>query len=183
MTRVEQRELNTRARAQAAIQVQNLTETPPMAEHEHSYTELDTVPAYVAGEWVEGRLVNRDAPVKWGGKEPPPAIGDEIVVTINRCGPAVVTGYFVEDGWLGLKCRLHNPPEWHVKQNKGDPNGHVFGPEWRRPGWLSVEGRDKQWYVQKPDGSPVNAGPWPTQAEADKALGYLAWVAAGGSAD
>lgn len=180
MRPLEQRDVNTRARAQAVEQIAILDkrEAAPM-----TYVEYDTPPAYVEGEWIDGKLVNREAPVKWGGKEPPPAIGAEIVVTINRCGPAVVTGYFVEDGWLGLRCKLHNPPEWFVKQNKGDPNGRVFGPEFRQPGWLSVEGRDGKWYVQKPDGSTMDAGPWATKPEADDALGQFAWVAAVGSAD
>ncbi|MQX49643.1 hypothetical protein [Sinorhizobium medicae] len=96
-----------------------------------SYRELDTVPAYEAPIWEDGRVMNPEV-LKWGGKEPPPAIGEEIVVTINRCGAAVVTGYFIEHNWLGVRCRLTNPPERHVKQNNGNPNGHVFGPEFRR---------------------------------------------------
>lgn len=95
-----------------------------------SYQELNTVPAYVAPVWEGAKCLNRDA-LKWGGQHAPPAIGTEIYVTINNCGPAIVTGYFIEDNWLGLRCRLTNPPEWHVKQNKGNPNGHVFGPEFR----------------------------------------------------
>lgn len=148
-----------------------------------TYTEHTTIPAYVAGEWKDGHLMNSDAPVKWGGENPPPPIGAEIVVTMNRIGPATVTGYFVEEGWLGLLCRLHSPPEWLVKQNKGATKAHIFGPEYRQPGWLSVEGRDKQWYIQNPDGSTYNAGPWPTKAKADDALRYITWIAGGRTAD
>ncbi len=97
-----------------------------------AYREHTTVPAFARAEWDSGKLVNGKAGlILWGAEAPPPDIGVEIVVTINRCGPAVVTGYFTQDGWLGLKCRLHNPPDWHIKQNKGDPHGHVFGPEFR----------------------------------------------------
>lgn len=96
-----------------------------------TYQELATVPAYEAiARDDAGRIVNRDA-IKWGGKDAPPAIGAEIYVTINNCGPAIVTGYFIESNYLGLLCRLTNPPAWHVKQNKGNPTGHVFGPEFR----------------------------------------------------
>lgn len=98
-----------------------------------TYQELDTVPAYVQlPKWSDPSELEpfRDQ-VKWVNEAPPPAIGAEILVTINSCGPAIVTGYFVEGGWLGLRCRLTNPPAWHVKQNKGNPNGHVFGPEFR----------------------------------------------------
>lgn len=98
-----------------------------------SYEELDTVPPYTAlPVWSDAAALDRTV-VKWVNPEPPPPIGAEIIVTMNGCGPAIVTGYFVEDNWLGLRCRLTNPPEWHVKQNKGDPNGHVFGPEFKLP--------------------------------------------------
>jgi hypothetical protein len=95
-----------------------------------AYQEFSTPPAYVAPVWDHGKVMNPDA-VKWSHAEPPPPIGARIVVTMNKCGPAVVTGYFVEDGWLGLRCDLTDPPEWHVKQNKGNPAGCVFGPEFK----------------------------------------------------
>lgn len=95
-----------------------------------TYEEFDTLPAFIQLEWKDGRAVEADKP-RWGGTVPPPPIGAEIVVTINGCGPAIVTGYFVEGNFLGLRCRLTDPPAWHVKQNKGDPNGHVFGTEFR----------------------------------------------------
>lgn len=98
------------------------------------FQALDIVPAYVQSIWVDGRCVNKDAPVKWGGNVAPPPIGAEIVVMMNRCGPAIVTGYFIEGGWLGVRCTLTDPPEWHVKQNKGDPDGFIFGPEFKMKG-------------------------------------------------
>ncbi len=48
--------------------------------------------------------------------------------------------------------------------------------------WQSVETTPGAWHVLK-DGQKYNAGPWPTKAEADDALGYFAWIAAGGSPD
>lgn len=101
-----------------------------------TYTTLDTLPSYEAPVWEgEGnscRVVNRDA-IRWAGDVPPPAIGTQIIVTINNCGPAIVTGYFIEDNWLGLLCRLLDAPAWHKRQNKGDPLGHAFGPEFKLP--------------------------------------------------
>ncbi|MFZ3482053.1 hypothetical protein [Sphingomonas sp. 3-13AW] len=69
------------------------------------------------------------ANVEWTGATPPPAIGAAIVATINGCGPAIVTGYFTQEGYLGVLCDLLAPPAWHVRQNKGNPRGHLFGPE------------------------------------------------------
>lgn len=97
-----------------------------------SYQELDQVPAYETIQTVDGRIVSGTPGVcQWGSDRPPPAIGERIIVRINGCGPAIVTGYFVQEGFLGLRCRLENPPEWHRKQNNGNPNGHVFGPEFK----------------------------------------------------
>lgn len=95
------------------------------------FQEHDAVPDYETAIWDGTTFTNAPGVTKWSGTEPPPAIGSEIVVTINNCGPAVVTGYFTHGGFLGLRCRLLNPPAWHVKQNKGNPNGHVFGAEFR----------------------------------------------------
>ncbi len=72
--------------------------------------------------------------VRWTGPAAPPAIGTAVVATINNCGPATVTGYFTQDGFLGLLVKLSDPPAWHSRQNKGDPTGHLFGPEFRLAG-------------------------------------------------
>jgi len=50
---------------------------------------------------------------------------------MNSLGEGVVLGYFSEDEYLGLLVKLSNPPEWHRKQNKGNPVGHIFGPEFK----------------------------------------------------
>lgn len=124
-----------------------------------TYRELDTVPAYAQIERDEaGNITNKGA-LLWGSTIAPPAIGANIYVTINGCGPAVVTGYFIEGGFLGVRCRLTNPPEWHVKRNKGNPNGHVFGPEFvpmERQFWAS---RGKK-----------QVGPYPTRDHAAAAF-------------
>jgi hypothetical protein len=96
------------------------------------YEKHDALPAYEPAQWNGDTLLNRDAPVKWGGKDAPPAVGSKIKVTMNNLGPATVKGYFVEEGWLGLLVDFHAPPEWWVKQNGySKPLGHIFGPEFK----------------------------------------------------
>lgn len=51
-----------------------------------------------------------------------------------------------------------------------------------KPIWAAVEYEPGKWRVEK-DGKVYNAGPWPTEAAAQDALGYFAWCAAGGSPD
>jgi hypothetical protein len=94
--------------------------------------KLLTAPSYVEAVWVDGELVTPDDVIKWGGKEPPPPIGTEVIALINGCGPAVVTGYYVEHNWLGLMVKLHEPPAWFLKQNGGNVECVVFGPEFKR---------------------------------------------------
>lgn len=66
---------------------------------------------------------------KWSGKQPPPAIGDRVVVNFNGFGPATVLDYFVEAGWLGVEVKLDKQPEWHRKQNGRQTCIKVFGLE------------------------------------------------------
>jgi hypothetical protein len=49
--------------------------------------------------------------------------------------------------------------------------------------WESVERAPGEWIVTRNGERYGGTGPWTNKAAADKALGYLAWVAAGGSAD
>jgi hypothetical protein len=96
-----------------------------------SCKEMSTLPPYQVAIWEDGNFLNMGTAPKWSKDTEPPPVGTEIIATINGCGPAVVTGYFVQDGWLGLCCTLHNPPDWHLKQNGGPCTSHVFGPEFR----------------------------------------------------
>jgi len=95
-----------------------------------TYTARTDVPAFTAPERAaDGRVLNRDV-LKFAGAVLP-EIGEIIFVTMNGIGPAVVTGYFTEGGYLGVLCDAHTPPAWLVKQNGHGRGLHVFGPEFR----------------------------------------------------
>lgn len=104
-----------------------------MTTPNNGYQQLAELPPYEFAVWT-GTGPEPAAPGNylWSRKDgaPPPAIGDRIRITMNSCGPAIVTGYFTEGEWLGVRCTLLDPPAWHIRQNKGvTTNGHVFGPE------------------------------------------------------
>ena len=78
--------------------------------------------------------------MKWSGEIPPPAIGAQINVTMNRIGPAIVKGYFESCGRLGIMMLPINPPDWLIRQRKDNPGklkwqkegiGCVFGTEFK----------------------------------------------------
>lgn len=73
-------------------------------------------------ERVSGRWSNERAP----------KLGDRVHVKFNGLGTGEIIGFFEMDGWLGVKVRCDNRPDWHVKQN-GDRHPHpmVFGAEVR----------------------------------------------------
>jgi len=99
-----------------------------------SYQEYQEVPAYVQAVWGEDKLVaNKGDALVWANKDgqAPPKVGEKIRVHMNNLGNAEVVGYFSQEGFLGLRVKFSDPPEWYVKQNKGNPVGHIFGPEWK----------------------------------------------------
>ena len=65
----------------------------------------------------------------WSGRDlmAPPPVGSTIRVTMNNLGLARVTGYFVQDGFLGVRAILQDPPEWLIEQHKRTAIKH---PEW-----------------------------------------------------
>jgi hypothetical protein len=67
---------------------------------------------------------------KWTGQTIP-KIGDRVICKINTLGPGVVLDYFYEHGYQGVRVLLNDEtrPEWHKKQNPGDPTAMVFGAE------------------------------------------------------
>lgn len=80
----------------------------------------------------------------WSGREEPPSVGARLSLAVNNFGWAIVTGYFVEHGFLGVKVVLDDPPEWLVKQcerEKRDPAPMLFGNEVEcRPSVAPLEG-------------------------------------------
>lgn len=98
-----------------------------------NYKEYAEVPAYEQAVYKDDGLPVRpkEGALIWAGKVAPPPVGEKIKVNMNGLGNADVVGYFSQEGYLGLRVKFDNPPEWYVKQNKGNPVGHVFGPEFK----------------------------------------------------
>jgi hypothetical protein len=95
-----------------------------------SYQEYQEVPAYEQAVYKDGMPVKSEALI-WAGPVAPPPVGEKIKVSMNGLGNGDVVGYFSQEGYLGLRVQLDNPPGWYVKQNKGNPVGHIFGPEFK----------------------------------------------------
>lgn len=102
-----------------------------------NYKTYDSLPEGWVKYQPSGDVKPADIPVepKWSGDEEPPAIGTKIRISMNGIGPAIVRGYFVECGWLGLLTEVLSPPDWWVRQNvkpgQPAPLGHVFGVEFK----------------------------------------------------
>lgn len=58
-----------------------------------------------------------------------PQIGEEIRANLNNLGTGRVTGYFAEEGFLGVTVELDAPPAWFTRQNGGSKTAHLFGLE------------------------------------------------------
>jgi hypothetical protein len=103
-----------------------------------AYRLWDELPPFERAMWSgEGndRKVEPATPgkVRWSPQDErePPAIGARIYANMNDLGPAIVTHYVTIDGFLGVNAKLEAPPAWHIRQNKGNPNGCLFGPEFQ----------------------------------------------------
>jgi hypothetical protein len=108
---------------------------------EADYQEFDAVPeGWTYARWGKQSPVSGDREIlneaddfKWSGDAPPPAVGAKVHCYMNGFGPAVVTGYFVEYGWLGVLVKFAKPPKWWVKQtrdrgeNPKTTKAHMFG--------------------------------------------------------
>lgn len=94
-----------------------------------SFTEHASPPAFEPAKWEGDKILNEPGALKWSGGKPLPAIGDVVKLAVNGCGLGEVVGYFTEDGWLGVKLHLQAPPEWFLKQNKGNVPAFAFGRE------------------------------------------------------
>ena len=71
-------------------------------------------------------------PVTWSGAMEPPPVGTKVRANFNNLGEATVTGYFVEEGYLGVECEPVNPPAWWRKQNPTWKKYMLFGVEIER---------------------------------------------------
>lgn len=67
--------------------------------------------------------------IKWSGKLPVPEIGQEVKLYVTGFGSGIVSGYFVEYGWLGVYVRLakNQRPAWHKKQLPDIDHYMAFG--------------------------------------------------------
>lgn len=88
-----------------------------------------SLPAYEAPQWVrdeQGRTkgVANESAIKWSGEAPPPAIGAR---ADGRGFGGIVTGYFVEGGWLGIIVHCDTRPEWHKTDTGRSALVHLFG--------------------------------------------------------
>lgn len=91
---------------------------------------LKSVPEHAPMAFDGERWRNVDTNgTKWSNRKPVPAIGATVAINFNDLGHAVVLGYFVEAGWLGLQVRLLDPPEWQVRQNGIGSPSYIFGAE------------------------------------------------------
>ena len=74
--------------------------------------------------------------LKWSAPFPLPQIGDRIRITMNAIGPAVVVGYFKEEGFVGVMTKALNPPTWLKNQRARERKSSSFDslPAWRKEG-------------------------------------------------
>tara|TARA_R100000781_G_scaffold110156_1_gene75432 strand:+ start:144 stop:515 length:372 start_codon:yes stop_codon:yes gene_type:complete len=60
-----------------------------------------------------------------------PEIGDTVQLRINGLGPALVTGHFIEHGWLGFYAKPLDPPQWAQNHYKNREEPTQEEAEWR----------------------------------------------------
>ena len=86
---------------------------------------LDALPSWEARPTGRADAVGSppEGVVWWSGTKThpePPKIGAHVRINFNSLGAGVVSGYFVEYGWLGVYVKLNHPPDWWKKQNLGE---------------------------------------------------------------
>ncbi|MET3916874.1 hypothetical protein ABID97_003656 [Variovorax sp. OAS795] len=85
----------------------------------------ETVPPYTRNLAATDQL-------KWSAEFEVPAIGADILISINSIGRAKVVGYATQDGYLGVMTVPYSPPAWWVRQNGPPGLGNLalaFGAE------------------------------------------------------
>jgi hypothetical protein len=61
---------------------------------------------------------------------PLPQLDEKVFLYVNAIGPATVTGFFVENGWLGFYAKVHNPTdEWVEDEERREQKAGTA--EWR----------------------------------------------------
>jgi hypothetical protein len=66
---------------------------------------------------------------QWSGSGAIPAAGEDVTVTINRIGPALVLRRVLVHGYTGLLVLPLSPPDWYRSQNGAHAPCTVFGAE------------------------------------------------------
>lgn len=87
------------------------------------------LPAYEVARWTEDHRellpTETEGAVRWSGRTIPgsltatpyvlpPEVGQTVFANTNRIGDVVVTGYFVEEGWLGFIGRAADGTLYHL---------------------------------------------------------------------
>jgi len=102
-----------------------------MAKHLTELPEYKRPPAGWPGNADDVMGRHPAGEVWWSNEVDPPAVGDEVVVSVNGIGPGKVIGYFVEADFLGVKVIPHVKPKWWEPAKPGEPPLFcmVFGAE------------------------------------------------------
>lgn len=66
---------------------------------------------------------------KWTSPRPIPAVGDRVLIGMNRVGPGVVVDHTIYEGYQGVVVKPDSPPRWYVNQNGKDASCLTFGAE------------------------------------------------------
>lgn len=84
-----------------------------------TYIRHETLPAWAQIKDDDAGTGHDDGHPQWSGSAPPPAIGARIRIIVNTPHDAVVTGYFVASGFLGV----------HYRQDGDQAEYGAFGTE------------------------------------------------------
>lgn len=84
---------------------------------------------FYIGVWVESTYTEATWSGKGRGYVTAPQPGEPVVVAMNKIGPAIVLGGFVEATYQGVIALPTDPPPWFVKQNGAGALCGVFGME------------------------------------------------------
>jgi hypothetical protein len=96
-------------------------------------TVFHQIPPYEPVVQTLGGILPQSSPdvLRWGTRDlaTPPAIGDTVHCRVNSIGECRVTGYFEDQGFLGVEAIALHPPLWFIKQNGAVRTVYLFGNE------------------------------------------------------